>query len=63
MTYLTPQEVADRLNVNKETVYRLIREKKLIAANVGSGNNKYYRIDEKSLEEFLSKGGEENNDR
>jgi excisionase family DNA binding protein len=47
---MTPQEVADRLKLNKDTVLRLIRSGKLPAAKIGS---KTYRITEDALAAFM----------
>jgi excisionase family DNA binding protein len=47
---MTPEQVADLLQVNVETVYRLIREKKLAAARIGRA----YRVTQADLERFLA---------
>jgi excisionase family DNA binding protein len=47
---MTPQEVADRLKLNKDTVLRLIRSGKLPAVKIGS---KTYRITEDALAAFM----------
>jgi excisionase family DNA binding protein len=47
--YLTPEQVAERLQVNKVTVYRLCRSGKLPAKKIG----KTWRISEKILNEFM----------
>jgi excisionase family DNA binding protein len=46
---MTPDEVAEYLHLNKDTVYRLIRRKKLAATRIG---NKY-RIPVQDLEAFM----------
>lgn len=51
-TYLTPQQVADSLQVRVDTVYRWIREQKLRAISVG----KMYRIDPDDFEQFMEEG-------
>lgn len=45
----TPEQAADYLQVNRETVYRYIREGKLIASRLG----RTYRIPRTSIEMFL----------
>lgn len=49
----TPQEIADLLKVDLRTVYRWIREEKLIALKAGS----QWRIKGNALEQFLSQRG------
>jgi excisionase family DNA binding protein len=46
---LTPQEVADYLQITPDTVYRYIREGKLVASKLG----RYYRIPKENVELFL----------
>jgi excisionase family DNA binding protein len=46
---LTPEQVADYLQVNTETVYRLIRGRQLAAAKIG----RVYRIPKADVEAFL----------
>jgi len=46
---LTPDQAADYLQVNRETVYRYIREGRLVASRLGRA----YRIPRKSLELLL----------
>ncbi len=46
---LTPEQAADYLQVNKETVYRYIRDGKLAASKLG----RTYRIPRRSLELLL----------
>jgi excisionase family DNA binding protein len=48
--YLTPKEVAERLQVTVQTVYRWIQRHGLPAVRVGG---KVYRIGEKELDVFL----------
>jgi len=47
---MTPQEVADRLKVSRDTVLRWLRSGKLPAAHLG---HKTYRITEDALEAFM----------
>jgi excisionase family DNA binding protein len=47
---MTPEQVADLLQLNTETVYRLIRDKKLAASKIG----RTYRITKADLETFLA---------
>src|SRR5437016_1231808 len=46
---MTPEQVADYLQLNKDTVYRLIREKKLAATQIGRA----YRIPREDVETFI----------
>ena len=46
---LTPQEVAKYLQLTPDTVYRYIREGKLVASKLG----RQYRIPKKNVELFL----------
>ncbi|NPV09240.1 MAG: helix-turn-helix domain-containing protein [Anaerolineae bacterium] len=46
---MTPQQVAAYLQVNTDTVYRLIRRRKLAASRIG----RTYRIPKADLEDFL----------
>jgi len=46
---LTPQEVADYLQLTQDTVYRYIREGKLVASKLG----RHYRIPKESVELLL----------
>ena len=46
---MTPEQVADYLQLNTDTVYRLIRGKQLAAAKIG----RTYRIPKEDLETFL----------
>jgi excisionase family DNA binding protein len=47
--FLTPEQVADLLQLNTVTVYRLIRDKKLAATKIGRA----YRVSRDDLEAFL----------
>ena len=47
---LTPEQVAGYLQLNKDTVYRLIRTKRLAAARIGRA----YRIPRQDLEAFIA---------
>lgn len=51
MTYYKVEEIAEMLKVNKFTVYRWIREKKLKADKIES----FVRISQEYLEEFINK--------
>ena len=46
---MTPEQTADYLQINRETVYRYIREGKLIASKLG----RTYRIPRRSVELLL----------
>ena len=46
---LTPEQAADYLQVNRETIYRYIREGKLVASKLG----RTYRVPRRSLELLL----------
>src|SRR5262245_38855219 len=46
---MTPEQVAQYLQLNTDTVYRLIRQHKLAAARIG----RTYRIPKEDLESFL----------
>ncbi len=46
---LTPEQAADYLQVNRETIYRYIRQGKLAASRLGRS----YRIPRRSLEALL----------
>ena len=46
---LTPEQVADYLQLNKDTIYRYIREGKLIASRLGRN----YRIQKENVDMFL----------
>ncbi len=46
---MTPEQVAGYLQLNKDTVYRLIRQKKLAATRIGRA----YRVPKEDLESFL----------
>ncbi len=46
---MTPEQVADYLQLNKDTVYRLIRQKRLAATRIG----RHYRVPKEDLESFL----------
>ena len=47
---MTPEQVADLLQLNTETIYRLIRDKKLAAVKIGRA----YRVTRADLEAFLA---------
>lgn len=46
---LTPEQVADYLQLNKDTVYRLIRQNRLAATRIG----RTYRIPREDLQTFI----------
>lgn len=46
---LTPEQAADFLQVNRETVYRYIRQGKLVASKLG----RTYRVPKRSLDLLL----------
>lgn len=46
---LTPEQVADYLQISSETVYRLIRRHQLAASRIG----RHYRIPRADLDAFL----------
>ena len=46
---MTPEQVAEYLQINKETVYRYIREGKLVASRLGRS----YRIPKANVDLFL----------
>ena len=46
---MTPEQVAEYLQVNTGTVYRLIRQQKLAASRIG----RTYRIPKEEVEQFL----------
>jgi excisionase family DNA binding protein len=46
---MTPEQVADYLQLAKETVYRLIRQRKLAATRVGRA----YRIPQEDVQRFI----------
>jgi excisionase family DNA binding protein len=47
---MTPEQVAEYLQLDKDTVYRLIRERRLAATRIGRS----YRIPRQDLETFLT---------
>lgn len=47
---LTPEQVAGYLQLNKDTVYRLIRSKRLAATRIGRA----YRIPREDLQAFIT---------
>ena len=47
---MTPEQVADYLQLNTDTVYRLIRSRRLPAAKIGRA----YRICEEDVQAFLT---------
>lgn len=49
MDIMTPDQAAEYLQVNRETVYRYIRDGKLMASRLGRS----YRITQRSIEQLL----------
>lgn len=54
-TYLTPEQVADRLQVVVETVYRWLRSGKLRGSRL---SRKVWRVAESDLNDFMKAGRE-----
>lgn len=53
---LTPQEIAERLQVTSEQVRSLIRSGRLVAINVGTGSKRpCYRITHRAFDDFLER--------
>jgi excisionase family DNA binding protein len=52
MEFLTTKEIAEKLNLNEETVRRWIRDRKLNAEDLGKGYG--YRVSIAELERFLT---------
>jgi excisionase family DNA binding protein len=50
MDILTPEQAAEYLQVNRETIYRYIRDGRLVASRLGRG----YRISRRSIDLLLS---------
>lgn len=50
--YLTPEQVAERLQVCVETVYRWLGQRRLRGAKIG---RKVWRISQGQLEEFMER--------
>lgn len=50
MEYLTPQQVADSLQLTVQTVYQWIKDKELPAVRVG----RVYRITREDFDKFLA---------
>ncbi|NLG84189.1 MAG: helix-turn-helix domain-containing protein [Firmicutes bacterium] len=53
--YYTPEEVANLLKINRETLYRWVREGRIKAKKIGT----LLRIPESELKRFLESGGDE----
>lgn len=51
---LTTDQVAEKLQLNEQSVRSLIRKGQLRASNVGGKSRPAYRIDESAVEEFLA---------
>ncbi|GAC1388943.1 MAG: hypothetical protein NVS4B11_04520 [Ktedonobacteraceae bacterium] len=50
---MTVDEVAKELRVNSRKVYQLVQSGELVAANIGTGERKIFRIARSDLEAFL----------
>ncbi len=50
---MTVDEVAKELRVNSRKVYQLVQSGELVAANIGTGERKIFRITRSDLEAFL----------
>lgn len=48
--YMTPEQVADRLQVHRETVYRYLRSRKLAGIHI---SRRMWRVSEIDLEAFI----------
>jgi excisionase family DNA binding protein len=53
--YYSPQEIADKLSLSKQTVLSLIKSGKLKASNLSVGKKAVWRISEESLNKFANK--------
>lgn len=53
--FLTIKEVADKLNVSKMTIYRVIKAGDLKAIDIGTGARRVYRVSQKELNKFIEK--------
>lgn len=51
---LTATDVAERLGITEDAVYRLTRQKVLPSVRIG----RMIRFDERALEEWIQKGGQ-----
>jgi excisionase family DNA binding protein len=51
---LTAQDVAERLGIGEDAVYRLTRQKVLPSVRIG----RLIRFDENALEDWVQKGGQ-----
>lgn len=49
--YLIPQQIAEKLQITSQTVWRWIRAKQLKAVRIGKG----YRVSNQDLDEFINK--------
>lgn len=50
---MTVDEVAKELRVNSRKVYQFVQSGELVAANIGTGERKIFRIARSDLEAFL----------
>jgi excisionase family DNA binding protein len=53
--YYSPQEIADKLSLSKQTVLSLIKAGKLEAADWGVGKKPVWRVSQESLNKFTHK--------
>jgi len=53
--YYSPQEIADKLSLSKQTVLSLIKAGKLEAADWGVGKKPVWRVSQDSLNKFTHK--------
>lgn len=53
---LTVEQVAKELQVNVKTIYQLIKDKRLKAANIGTKRKAIWRIERKDFDDFLAQG-------
>lgn len=51
---LTPDEAADRLDVNRQTLYRLVRENQISATRTSPSR---FKVAEGEIERFIRDGG------
>lgn len=56
--FYTVTELAKTLKVNQRTILSLIKNKKLLAVNVGTEKRAYWRIYEGQYKKFLAKSYE-----
>lgn len=54
MTFLTTEEVATALRVERRTVQLKIRNKELTAVNVGSAKKPTWRVSQEELDRYIA---------